>query len=195
MCITTAKTRLSTTCLIAVLATGLLSAGAVTAADGQARFGFGEVATEQDIAAVNIDVMPDGRGAPPGEGSHAEGKEIYVAKCASCHGVDLGGVPETGGAALIGGRGSLDSGSPKKTVESYWPYASTVFDFVKRAMPLNAPGSLDDAEVYAVTAYILGEADIIDKSAVLDAQGIGEVRMPNRDGFVPDPRPDVHNYR
>ena len=87
---------------------------------------------------------------PKGSNIPVLGKQIVVAKCASCHGIDLGGVAETGGAALIGGRGSLDSGSPKKTVESYWPYASTVFDFVKRAMPLNAPGSLNDAEVYAV---------------------------------------------
>jgi cytochrome c len=195
MCIISARSWPSGAWRSAILVTGLVTAGAVAAAEGQSLFGFGEVATEQDIAAIDIDVMPDGRGAPPGAGSHAEGKEIYVARCASCHGVDLGGVAETGGAALVGGRGSLDSGAPKKTVESYWPYASTVFDFVKRAMPLNAPGSLADDEVYAVTAYILGEANIIDKSTVLDAQRIGEVRMPNRDGFIADPRPDVHNYR
>lgn len=195
MCIITAKTRRRTAWRAAVVVTGLVSMSAVAAAAEQDLFGFGKVATAQDIAAINIDVMPDGRGAPPGEGSYSEGKEIFMAKCAACHGVDLAGVAGTGGAALVGGRGSLASGSPKKTVESYWPYASTVFDFVKRAMPLNAPGSLEDAEVYAVTAYILGEANIIDKATVLNADRIGEVQMPNRDGFVPDPRPDVHNYR
>lgn len=195
MCTISAKHRRPAGWRRAVLAAGLATLAGFAAAEEQQRFGFGEVATPEDIAAVDIDVMPDGRGAPPGEGSYAEGKEVFTAKCVACHGVDLGGVAGTGGAALVGGRGSLASGSPKKTVESYWPYASTVFDFIKRAMPLNAPGSLTDAEVYAVTAYILGEADILEKSAVLDAARIGEVQMPNRDGFIADPRPDVYNYR
>ena len=174
------------------LLAGLMAAGAV-AAEGP--FGFGEPATAADIAAIDIDVMPDGEGAPPGQGTHAEGAQVFQAKCMACHGQDLGGVSGTGGAALIGGRGTLASGSPKKTIESYWPYASTVFDYVKRAMPFNAPGSLSDSEVYAVTAYVLGEAGVIDKSMVLDASTIGKVQMPNRDGFIPDPRPDVYNYR
>jgi len=103
-------------------------------------------------------------------------------------------VQGTGAAALIGGRGSLASGKPKKTVESYWPYASTVFDYVKRAMPFNAPGSLSDDEVYAVVAYVLGEAKIFDKSATLDAKSLPMIDMPNKDGFIADPRPDVFNY-
>jgi cytochrome c len=112
----------------------------------------------------------------------------------ACHGENLEGVAELGAAVLIGGRDSLASGSPKKTVESYWPYASTLFDYVKRAMPFNAPGSLTDDEVYAVSAYILGEANILDKGAVLDANTLAGVEMPNRDGFIPDPRPDIFNY-
>ena len=81
-----------------------------------------------------------------------------------------------------------------KTIESYWPYATTVFDYVRRAMPFSAPGSLSDSEVYAVTAYILGEANIVKKGDVIDANSLPKVMMPNRDGFVPDPRPDVKNY-
>jgi mono/diheme cytochrome c family protein len=195
MSTTTAKRLRGAAWAAAALLGGMTTTGGVAVAGESGTFGFGEVASEADIAAINIDVMPDGRGAPPGQGTHAEGQKVYQAKCQACHGPDLGGVSGTGGAALIGGRGSLASGSPKKTVESYWPYASTVFDFVKRAMPFDAPGSLSNDEIYAVTAFVLAEGGIIDKTTVLDASNIGEVQMPNRDGFVPDPRPDVHNYR
>jgi cytochrome c len=155
---------------------------------------FGVPATSADIAALNIDAMPDGRGLPKGSGNYETGKTVYTAKCLACHGADLGGIGATGGAALIGGRGSLTSGKPKKTIESYWPYASTVFDYVKRAMPFNAPGSLSDDEVYAVTAYILGEANIFDRKATLNAASLPKIRMPNEDGFIADSRPDVFNY-
>ena len=157
-------------------------------------YNFGTPASAADIAMLNIDVMPDGRGLPAGSGNYKTGKEVYTAKCMACHGADLGGVKGTGAAALIGGRGSLASGKPKKTVESYWPYASTVFDYVKRAMPFNAPGSLSDDEVYAVVAYVLGEAKIFDKSATLDAKSLPMIDMPNKDGFIADSRPDVFNY-
>jgi len=157
-------------------------------------YNFGTPASAADIAMLNIDVMPDGRGLPAGSGNYKTGKEVYTAKCMACHGADLAGVKGTGAAALIGGRGSLASGKPKKTVESYWPYASTVFDYVKRAMPFNAPGSLSDDEVYAVVAYVLGEAKIFDKSATLDAKSLPMIDMPNKDGFIADPRPDIFNY-
>lgn len=157
-------------------------------------YGFGSPASDAEIAAIDIDAMPDGRGLPSGSGGYEDGKQVYTQKCAACHGADLGGVKETGGAALIGGRDSLASGKPKKTVESYWPYASTLFDYVKRAMPFNAPGSLTDDEVYAVTAYVLAESNIIEKSAVMDAGSLAKVEMPNKDGFISDPRPDVFNY-
>ncbi|MGH6913665.1 MAG: c-type cytochrome, partial [Geminicoccales bacterium] len=159
-------------------------------------YGFGATPSAKEIAAVDIDAMPDGRGLPPGSGTYAESVEVYATQCAACHGEDLQGIPEVGigGDRLIGGRGSLASGSPAKTIESYWPHATTVFDYVKRAMPFHAPGSLSDDEVYAVTAFILGEADIIGQDDVMNAETLPEVQMPNRDGFVPDPRPDVHNY-
>lgn len=157
-------------------------------------YNFGTAVSNAEIALINIDAMPDGRGLPAGSGNYDTGKEVYTAKCLACHGPDLAGVKGTGAAALIGGRGSLASGKPKKTVESYWPYASTVFDYVKRAMPFNAPGSLSDDEIYSVVAYVLGEANIFDRSATLNASSLPKIDMPNKDGFISDPRPDVFNY-
>ena len=92
---------------------------------------------------------------------------------------------------LIGGRGTLASANPVVTVESYWPYATTLFDYIRRAMPFSAPGSLSNDEVYAVTAYVLAEGNLIDKAMVIDAESLPEVQMPNRDGFIPDPRPEL----
>jgi mono/diheme cytochrome c family protein len=158
-------------------------------------FGFGTTPTEDEIAAINIDVMPDGRGYPKGSGTVAQGEKVYAEKCAACHGDDMQGVKGTGAAALTGGRGSIGTEKTKKTVESYWPYASTLFDYTKRAMPFNAPGSLTDDEVYAVSAYILHKSNIIDANATMNAETMSKVEMPNKDGFIPDPRPDVHHYR
>jgi cytochrome c len=180
------------------LATGLCLAVAVgtAIADEEARrFGFGTPAGDAEIAKVDIDVMPDGRGAPPGQGSYEQGKEVYETNCAACHGAELQGVKEAGGAPLIGGRGTLYTESAKKTVESYWPYASTLFDYTRRAMPLDAPGSLTDEEVYGVVAFILAEANIVEKSTILNAEALASIEMPNRNGFVTDPRPDVFDYR
>jgi cytochrome c len=156
-------------------------------------YGFGTPATAEEIARIDIDAMPDGRGLPAGSGTHADGQKVYAAKCLACHGEKLEGV-KASGDTLLGGRDSLASGSPVKTIESYWPYATIVFDYVKRAMPFNEPGSLSDDEVYAVTAYILAEGNIIKKTDVMDAKSLPKVQMPNRDGFIADPRPDVHNY-
>lgn len=172
----------------------MLGSHAVYAQGYGGPYDFGTTATAEEIAAINIDVMPDGRGLPPGSGTYEQGKQVYTANCLACHAADLSGVAEVGAAALIGGRGSLTSDAPSKTIESYWPYASTVFDYVKRAMPFNAPGSLTDDEVYGVVAYILGEADIMDKAATLDAETLATIDMPNKDGFIADPRPDVYNY-
>jgi cytochrome c len=185
---------LTTSASTAVIALGLGTSAGLAQQGYGGPYGFGRAASEQAIAAVDIDAMPDGRGLPPGSGTYAQGREAYMAQCAACHGEQLEGIPEVGGDKLIGGRGSLASGSPVKTVESYWPYATTLFDYVKRAMPLVAPGSLSDDEVYAVSAFVLTEAGIIGQDQVIDAATLAEVVMPNRDGFVPDPRPDVHNY-
>ena len=140
-------------------------------------FGIGRPATEEEIAAIDIDAMPDGRGLPEGSGTYAEGEELE-------------GISELGAPRLIGGRGSLASDSPVKTVESYWPYSSTLFDYVHRAMPMDSPGSLTADQVYAISAYILGRAGITSDApdTVLDAQSMAAIQMPNADGFVSDPR-------
>jgi S-disulfanyl-L-cysteine oxidoreductase SoxD len=172
----------------------VVAAGVAVAQGYGGPYGFGTTPTAQEIAAVDIDAMPDGRGLPSGTGTYEQGREVYLARCAGCHAETLEGIPEVGGDRLIGGRGGLASGQPVKTVESYWPYATTLFDYIKRAMPFDSPGSLTDQEVYGVTAFILGEAGIIDQDQKIDAQSLTEIEMPNRDGFVPDPRPDVRGY-
>ena len=132
-----------------------------------------------------------------GEATYAAGQKVYADSCAVCHGDKLQGIPTAGigGDKLIGGRGTLASEAPVKTVESYWPYATTLFDYVKRSMPFTAPGSLSDEQVYSVVAYILGEANILPKNAAVNASSLPNIKMPNRDGFVPDPRPEIELYR
>ncbi|MGI9502220.1 MAG: c-type cytochrome, partial [Geminicoccaceae bacterium] len=132
---------------------------------------------------------------PAGSGSVADGEAVYAERCAACHGENMEGVADAGGAALIGGRDTIGTPETKKTVESYWPYATTLFDYVKRAMPFDAPGSLSDDDIYAVSAYILHRAKIIEPDAVMDASTLAAVEMPNKDGFIADARPDIFNYR
>jgi mono/diheme cytochrome c family protein len=160
------------------------------------RLDIGAAPSPQDLAQF-FAIPPDGRGLPPGKGTYVAGQKVYADSCAVCHGDKLQGIPTAGigGDKLIGGRGTLASAAPVKTVESYWPYATTLFDYVKRTMPFMAPGSLSDEQVYSVVAYILGEANILPKNAALDAKSLPNVQMPNRDGFVPDPRPEIELYR
>lgn len=161
-----------------------------------ARYGFGTAATPQDLSQF-FSIPPDGRGLPAGSGTPAKGAQIYAGACAACHGDKLEGNPAKGigGDKLLGGRGTLASKTPIKTVESYWPYATTLFDYVKRAMPFNAPGSLSNDDVYSVVAYILSEAKIIKATETIDATTLPKVAMPNKDGFEPDPRPELELYR
>jgi cytochrome c len=143
--------------------------------------GLGVVADPLTVADQDLSILPDGRNLPPGRGSVAEGAQIYTGLCIACHGAEgLGGA----NGDLAGGIGSLATESPVKTVGSYWPYATTLFDYVRRAMPYTAPGSLSDDDVYAVVAYVLHLGDILPADAVLDAGSLAAVRMPNRDGFV-----------
>lgn len=167
----------------------VLLAGALFAGATQAQvYGLGKPASPAAIAAWNIDVAPDGAGLPPGSGSVAAGQAVYAAQCAACHGTKGEGKPAD---ALVGGLGTLATGKPVKTIGSFWPYATTVFDFIRRAMPYQAPQSLSADEVYAVTAYLLHLNGIVPADAVLDAASLPQVRMPNRDGFVADARPDT----
>lgn len=147
--------------------------------------GFGSNASDEELKQF-VSPLPDGRGMPAGSGSVAQGEKVYAQQCAACHGAKLeGGL----GDKLIGGRGTLVNNDPAKapvkTVESYWPYATTLFDYVKRSMPFNAPDSLSNDDVYAVSAYILAQGKIIPADAVMDAKSLPKVMMPNRDGFVP----------
>jgi cytochrome c len=169
-------------------------AASQTAAD--TRIGVGKPVTEAELGAY-FSIPPSGRGLPSGHGSAREGAMIFQEHCAACHGDKLQGnmAPGIGADRLTGGRGSLATGNPIKTTESYWPYATTLFDYVKRAMPFNAPGSLTDDQVYAVVAYILSEGNVIKPDETLGATSLPKVQMPNRDGFIPDPRPELSLYR
>lgn len=165
-------------------------------AQEQMHYGFGTPATPTELAKF-VGVQPDGRGLPAGSGDAAKGAKVYASTCAACHGDKLEGNPAKGigGDKLLGGRGTLGTKAPVKTVESYWPYATTLFDYVKRTMPFSAPGSLSDDDTYSVVAYILSEAKIIKPGDTMNASTLPKVAMPNRDGFEPDPRPEVQLYR
>jgi S-disulfanyl-L-cysteine oxidoreductase SoxD len=171
------------------LACAAAAVSGVATAAPQHTYGLGRPATAQEIAGWDIDVRGDGAGLPPGRGDVAAGRQTYAQKCAACHGVSGEGGPMD---RLVGGAGTLATAKPVKTVGSFWPYATTLFDFVRRAMPLNAPQSLSADEVYGVVAYVLYLNKIVPQNAVLDARTLPLVKMPNRNGFTsPDPRPDV----
>jgi len=157
---------------------------------GPARFGIGRDATAAEIAAWDIDIMPDGTGLPPGRGTPAEGATIYATRCAGCHGK----TGKEGPADVLVGRAPRDSFAFSQdpalphTIGNYWPYATTVFDYIRRAMPPDAPGALSDAEVYNLTAFLLYANQLIAADAVIDATTLPKVAMPARDHFVPDSR-------
>jgi S-disulfanyl-L-cysteine oxidoreductase SoxD len=145
------------------------------------------------VAERDLTVFPDGRGLPKGQGTAREGKAVFTTYCAACHGASGEGSNDF--PRLVGGVGSLKASLPVLTVGSYWPYATTLWDYNRRAMPYTQPGLLTDAEVYAVTAYILEMNGIVKEDDVLDARTLPRVRMPNVDGFVRDARPDWRSRR
>jgi hypothetical protein len=142
---------------------------------------LGRSLTPEEIRKIDITVVPDGRGLPPGSGSVSAGAAVYTKSCQSCHGAQGAGKPQD---QLTGGVGSLASGKPVKTPASYWPSATTLFDYIRRAMPITSPQSMTNDEVYAVTAYILSIDGIVSNDAVLDAKSLPRVKMPNKDGFI-----------
>jgi cytochrome c len=145
---------------------------------------FGRPASPEEIKAWDIDVRPDGRGLPDGSGTVVRGKAVYEENCAACHGANgQDGIKDR----LAGGQGSLTSDKPLKTVGSFWPYATTLFDYIHRAMPYQAPGSLEVDDTYAVAAYILSLNGIVPADGKLDKQSLPKIKMPNRDGFIPEP--------
>jgi len=147
---------------------------------------FGQPVTPADIAPWDISIGPDGAGLPAGRGSAKQGEAVYAAKCQACHGEKGAGRPND---ALVGGAGTIVSDGPAvKTVGSYWPYATTLFDYIRRAMPWNETKSLSNDELYAVSAYILHLNGVIGADDVIDAQSLPKLKRPNRDGFIPFPR-------
>jgi S-disulfanyl-L-cysteine oxidoreductase SoxD len=154
---------------------------------------LGRPASAEELKQRDITTLPNGSGLPDGKGTAAQGEAVYRDKCASCHGPNGEGKPE--GPPLVGGIGSLASDNPIKTVGSFWPYATTVWDYIHRAMPLNQPGSLSADDTYAVTAFLLNRNKIIETNQVISNETLPKVLMPNRDGFIPDARPDTQNKR
>ena len=163
-----------------IAASGLLMVSAVAFAAESPN--LGQVGTPEEIASWDISIGPDGVGLPPGSGTPKQGEAVYAGKCVTCHGEKGAGKPND---QLAGGQGTLPGDKPPvKTVGSFWPYATTIFDYVRRTMPYNESKSLTDDETYAVVAYILNLNGIIADDDTMDAQTLRKVKMPNRDGFV-----------
>jgi cytochrome c len=161
-----------------LLVGGALSAGPLLAQQGP---GLGEEISLEDLAPWDISIEADGSGLPPGSGDAAAGEAIYAAQCLACHGEAGAGQPND---RLVGGHGTLSDLAQVRTVGSYWPYASTLFDYIRRAMPFVTPQSLSDDQVYALSAYILYLNGIIDEDDVMNASTLARIEMPNRDGFI-----------
>jgi len=157
------------------------------------KYSIGSAATAEQISGWDIDVRPDGTGLPPGSGSVEDGELIYEEKCASCHGSFGEGMDRW--PILAGGEDTLTDDRPEKTVGSYWPFVSTLWDYIHRAMPFLQPQSLEDNEVYALTAYILYLNDLVEDDFSLSMENFTTVKLPNETAFVDDPRPDVENQR
>src|ERR1700674_4940977 len=173
-----------------IAAFAVLALACATPAQAQSPFGIGRAATPAEIAGWNIDIDRYGNNLPPGSSSISRDREVFDQQCAACHGAKgEGGV----GDQLVGGQGTLATPTPVRTIGSYWPYAPTLFDYIRRAMPQNAPQSLSNQDVYAVSAYILYLNGLLPAEATLDAKSLSAIKMPNRNMFVGDSRPDVTN--
>ena len=162
----------------------LAAVAALSISSSALAYEFGRTATPEEIKLWDIDVRPGGKGLPDGSGTVGHGKEVFAENCAACHGENgQGGIKDR----LVGGQGTLASDNPIKTVGSFWPYATTFFDYIHRAMPYQAPGSLSVDDYYALTAYLLSLNGILPPDGKLDKETLPKVKMPNRDGFIPDP--------
>lgn len=167
---------------------GLVVIAAADASGTKPSLGLGRTPTKAEVVVEDTAISPDGKELPPGQGTVKQGAQLYTQKCAFCHGATGKEGPD---AILVGGQGSLTTANPVETIGSFWPYATTIYDYVWRAMPFYAPGSLAPDEVYSLTAYLLYLNGIIGENDAINAQTLPRIRMPNRDGFRPDPRPDV----
>ncbi len=166
----------------------LVAAGAWPAVAQLPTYNVGRLPTAEEVKAWDLTIPPDGQGLPPGSGTAALGKAIFEERCAACHG-EKGEDPKY--SRLVGGHGTLATDKPIRTIGSFWQYATTLWSYIRRAQPFDEPGFLTPDQVYAVTAYLLHLNGIIGEQDVMDAQTLPLVKMPNRDGFMPDPRPDV----
>jgi cytochrome c len=179
--------------LVLVSSIALASCSSDRNAESSRHYDLGRAATPQEIAALDVDVGPDGEGLPAGSGTVAQGVALFAQKCAVCHGARGEGIPPTY-PAIVGrdpkAEGFQFGKDPKlnRTIGNYWPYATTIFDYVRRAMPHSAPGSLTNGEVYALTAYLLAANQVIPMDASLDAASLKAVKMPYADRFVRDNR-------
>ena len=166
-----------------------LQADATTGSLQSPTYGVGRTPTADELKAIDIDIAPDGKNLPAGRGAAAIGKAIYASRCAVCHGATGKEGPQD---VIAGGQASLNAPSrPLKTVGSYWPYATTLWDYLRRAMPFDHPGTMSPDDLYSTTAYVLFLNGIVNETDVIDQTTLPKVRMPNRGGFVSDPRPDV----
>jgi S-disulfanyl-L-cysteine oxidoreductase SoxD len=155
--------------------------------------GVGHTPSKDEIQAWNDSIGPEGKELPPGSGTAKQGQEIFANKCAACHGP--GGEGSQLGPRLVGGRGALNTPTPSRTLANYWPFATTIWDYINRAMPPKQQGSLGASDVYALTAFILYRNEIISEGQVIDAKSLPKVKMPNRDGFIPERLEDIHNLK
>jgi len=175
-------------CRPAVFALALAVSAVALAASVVVRaqeFGLGRTPTADEIRRLDLSIPPSGEGLPPGSGTAERGKTVYETQCTRCHGATGREGPQE---VIVGGRGSLTTAKPLKTVGSYWPYATTLWDYVNRAMPFDRPGTLPPDDVYAAVAYVLRLNDIVSDTDVMDATTLPTVRMPNREGFFQDNR-------
>jgi S-disulfanyl-L-cysteine oxidoreductase SoxD len=169
-----------------LLLAGVLLCVPATAGHAQQTTALGVPIDADDIARLDFTVMPDGEGLPAGSGTASAGADVYRQHCLACHGESgIGGSNDQ----LAGGQGSLATEHPQKTIGSYWPYAPTLFDYIRRAMPYPTPGSLSNDELYAVTAYLLYLNEIIDQDTIVDKASLPTIEMPNRNGFDPEYEP------
>jgi len=179
----TARSRLA----IVALAGAVTLGGARAGAEQSPTFGVGRAPKPGELQAIDIDVTPDGHGLLPGAGTAAAGQDVYTRRCETCHGPTGKEGPQD---VLVGGQGSLPTSRPQKTIGSYWPYATTLWDYIRRAMPFDHPGTLTPDEIYGATAYLLFLNGIVGERDVIDQTTLPKVAMPNRNGFSADPRPD-----
>jgi S-disulfanyl-L-cysteine oxidoreductase SoxD len=156
-------------------------------------YGIGKSPSAEELRAWDISISPDGDELPAGSGTAAEGAVLYAQRCAGCHGKDLEG--RRGVPRLAGGKGTLTTSTPVKTIGSFWPYATSIWDYINRAMPVGGEGTLTANETYALTAYLLHRNEIIGESTQMDAKSLPKVHMPNRTGFIPTRIQDLRRGR